>query len=258
MQAHTLIFNDECVACSTIAQLICAKAPDIAKVSFYSPKAQILLRRHFPQGWKFRPYLIAGHGDDEKVLSSTALFWTVARLLGPVGMIKAGKAWLRRTRRNKVRGGWAAGPDEKMRGYTPASLADAAAYAGEPLLLPDAEQPGLHRERLIQWYNMHGAFQTASYWKYGETGALVLEQVHRASALPKVDGVAAETVDLGNGLSGHCYTALAADGTHTMITLIVAHADARWLCFRATGIDRDTLLAIARSCNPVRPDAAGR
>ena len=249
MKTHlTLIFNDECAACSAIAQLIGARAPDIAKVSFYSPKAQILLRRHFPGGWAFRPYMIANDGRHEKVLSGAALFWKVARLLGPVGMIKAARALLRRLRRQKARGGWAADPDVQMRGYIPAGAAEAAAFAGEALILPDPALSGLRFERMIQWYNLHGAFQTASYWKYGDSGSIVLEQVHRASALPTVEGVVPELVSLGNGRNAQCYVSSATGGESKAITLISGCDNGRWLVFRSTGLGRDVVLTIARSC----------
>ncbi|WP_425105758.1 hypothetical protein [Ancylobacter sp.] len=48
--AATLIFDDECVSCSALTQLIGVRAPEMARVSVCSPRAQILLRRHFPQG----------------------------------------------------------------------------------------------------------------------------------------------------------------------------------------------------------------
>ncbi|NJD90347.1 MAG: hypothetical protein FIA91_02330 [Geobacter sp.] len=248
----TLIFDDECGACSAIAQLIGARAPDIAKVSFYSPKAQMLLRRHFPGGWAFRPYLIANDGQHEKVLSRSALLWKVMRLLGPVGMIKAAQALLRRSRRQKTRGGWAAAPDVQMRGYVPTCPAEAAAFAGEALMLPDATQTRLRHERTIQWYNLHGAFQTASYWKYDEAGSLVLEQVHRACTMPVVEGVPSEHVQLSNGRNVHCYTSSGADGKPATTTLIAGCDNGRWLALRSTGINRDALLAIARSCTSSR------
>ena len=249
MKPHmTLIFNDECSACSAIAQLIGARAPDIAMVSYYSPKAQILLRRHFPDGWAFRPYMIANDGQQEKVLSNAALYWKVMRLLGPVSMIKAAQALLRRSRRQKTRGDWAADPDMQMRGYVPACAAEAAAFAGEALMLPDTAQTGLRHERTIQWYNLHGAFQTASYWKYKDSGSLVLEQIHRACPLPVVEGVASELVELGTGRNAQCYVSFAVDGKPETITMIAGCDHGRWLSFRSTGIDRDHLLAIARGC----------
>ena len=245
----TLIFDDECVACSALAQLIGARAPDIARVSFYSPRAQILLRRHFPSGWAIRPYMIVGEGEHERVLSGPALLFRVARLLGPAGVVKAGRALLRRARREKARGGWAATPTAQMRAYTPASPAEAAAFAGEPLLLP-AARPGLAFERILQWYNMNGAFQTASYWTHGEAGTLVLEQVHRPSPPPTVEGMAGEEVALAEGRPALLHVAPAEDGA-TALTLIVTLPDSRWLSLRASGIDRDTVLDIARTCAPV-------
>lgn len=248
----TLIFDDECGACSAIAQLISARAPDIARVSLYSPQAQILLRRHFPGGWTFRPYMIANDGQHEKVLSHSALIWKVMRLLGPVSMIKAAQALLRRSRRQKTRGGWAAAPDVQMRGYVPKCPADAIAFAGEALMLPDATQTRLRHERTIQWYNLHGAFQTASYWKHDESGSLVLEQVHRACTLPVVDGVTSELVELGNGRNARCYVSSGSDGKPASTTLIAGCDNGRWLALRSTGIDRDDLLAIAHSCTSSR------
>jgi hypothetical protein len=245
----TLIYDDECVQCSGIAQLIGARAPDIRRVSFYSPHAQLMLRRHFPDGWTIRPYMIVGDGEDERVLTGAALTLRVALLLGPAGIVKAGKAMLRRTRREKARGGWATAPEVKMRAYVPASPEDAAAFAGEPLLLPAKPgAPDLRFERIIQWYNMHGAFQTASYWACGETGSVVLEQVHRASGTPEVEGVAGEPVDLGDGGSAQLHAAPGMDGSATTLTLIRALGKGRWLSMRASGIDRDAVLAIARSC----------
>ncbi len=38
-------------------------------------------------------------------------------------------------------------------------------FRGEPLLLPQA-QPGLAFERVVQWYNLKGPFQTATYWRW--------------------------------------------------------------------------------------------
>ncbi|WP_421697041.1 hypothetical protein [Ancylobacter sp.] len=245
----TLIFDDECVACSALAQFIGARAPDMARVSVYSPRAQILLRRHFPQGWAIRPYLILGEGENERVLSGTALLFRVARLLGPAGMVKAAQALLRRARREKARGGWAANPTAQMRAYIPASPAEAAAFAGEPLLLP-AAQPGLGFERILQWYNLHGAFQTASYWIHGTTGTLVLEQVHRSSPPPAVEGRVGEAVVLAEGRTALLHVANAADGA-TALTLIVPLPAERWLSLRATGMDRATLLSLARGCVPV-------
>lgn len=254
----TLIYNNECVACSAIAQLILARAPDITKVSFYSPKAQILLRRHFPGGWEFRPYMIASDGQHEKVLSGSTLFWKVARLLGPVGMIRAAHALLRHSRRQKARGDWAADPDEQMRGYSPASAGDAAAFAGEALMLPDPAPAGLRFEQMIQWYNMQGAFQTASYWKHGVSGWMVLEQVHRACPLPVVEGAASKLVDLGNGQNAQCYVSSSADGESTTITLIVGCDNGRWLAVRAAGIDCDSMLEIARNCDSGRRTASAK
>ena len=244
----TLIFDDECVTCSALAQLIGARAPDMARVSVYSPRAQILLRRHFPQGWAIRPYLIVGEGENEHVLSGAALLFRVARLLGPAGMVKAAQALLRRARREKARGGWAATPTAQMRAYIPASPADAAAFAGEALWLP-AAQPGLGFERILHWYNLQGAFQTASYWTQGTAGTLVLEQAHRPSPPPAVEGVAGEEVTLAEGRPALLHVANASDGA-TAFTLIAALPAERWLSLRATGMDRATLLSLARGCAP--------
>lgn len=245
----TLIFDDECVTCSALAQLIAARLPDMARVSVYSPKAQILLHRHFPQGWAIRPYLIVGEGAGERVISGPALLFKVARLIGPCGMVKAVQALLRRARREKARSGWAAAPAAQMRAYVPASPAEAAAFAGEALWLPVA-QPGLAFERILQWYNMNGAFQTASYWTYGTAGTLVLEQVHRPSPPPTVEGVAGEDVALGAGRTSLLHVANA-DDAPTAFTLIVALPAGRWLSLRASGMERATLLSLARSCAPV-------
>lgn len=253
----TLIYNNECVACSAIAQLILARAPDIAKVSYYSPKAQMLLRRHFPGGWKFRPYMIASDAQHEKVLSGSTLFWKVSQLLGPVGMIRAAHALLRNSRRQKARGDWAANPDEQMRGYSPACIAEAAEFAGEALMLPDPTPAGLRFERMIQLYNMQGAFQTASYWKHGASGWLVLEQVHRACTLPVVEGAVSKLVDLGNGRNAQCYVSSSAGGESTTIALIVGCDNGRWLAVRAAGIDFGSVLAITRSCSTGRPTGKG-
>jgi hypothetical protein len=248
-QLTTLIYDDECVSCSGIAQLIGARAPDINRVSFYSPRAQVLLRRHFPDGWAIRPYMIVTDGDDEWVISGAALVLKVARLLGPDGIVKAGRAMLRRARRDKARGGWATAPETRMRAYVPKSPEDAAAFAGEPLILPaPAAAPGLRFERIIQWFNMHGAFQTATYWICGEAGSLVLEQVHRPSPTPEIEGVPGEPVDLGDGRSAQLHAAPAGDGPAPMLTLIRPLDDGRWLSIRANGIERDSVLAIARSC----------
>ena len=244
----TLIFDDECVRCSALAQLIGARAPEMARVSFYSPKAQLLLRRHFPSGWAIRPYMIVGEGENERVLSGAALLFRVARLLGPAGVVKAGRALLRRARREKARGGWAATPTAQMRAYIPASPAEAGAFAGEPLLLP-AARPGLAFARILQWYNMNGAFQTASYWTHAEAGTLVLEQIHRPSPSPTVEGVAGEEVALAEGRPALLHVAPAEDGA-TALTLIVALPAGRWLSLRANGIDRDTVLDIAQHCAP--------
>lgn len=247
----TLIFDDECVACSALAQLIGARAPDMARVSFYSPKAQMLLRRHFPQGWAIRPYLIVGEGENERVLSGAALLFRVARLLGPAGMVKAAQALLRRARREKARGGWAATPAAQIRAYVPASPAEAAAFAGEALWLP-AAQPGLAFERIVQWYNLQGAFQTASYWTHDTGGTLVLEQVHRPAPPPTIEGLAGEQVALGVGRTAHLYATLGADaGATATFTLIVPLPAERWLYLRATGMDRATLLSLAPGCAPV-------
>lgn len=245
----TLIFDDECVTCSALGQLIGARAPDMARVSVYSPRAQVLLRRHFPQGWAIRPYLIVGEGENERVVSGAALLFRVVRLLGPTGMAKAAQALLRRARREKARGGWQTNPTAQMRAYIPASPAEAAAFAGEPLLLP-AAQPGLAFERILQWYNLQGAFQTASYWTLGSTGTLVLEQVHRPSPPPAVEGRVGEAVALAEGRTALLHVANAADGA-TALTLIVPLPAERWLSLRATGMDRATLLSLARGCVPV-------
>jgi len=99
----TLIFDDECVTGSALAQLIGARAPHMARVSVYSPRALILLRRHFPSGWAIRPYLIVGEGEHERVLSGPDLLFRVARLLGPTGVVKAARAFMRRARRFPLR-----------------------------------------------------------------------------------------------------------------------------------------------------------
>jgi hypothetical protein len=194
--------------------------------------------------------MIVPDGQGERILSGAALIRKVAWLLGPVGMIQAGRAWLRRSRREKARGGWSTAPEVQLRAYSPSSPADAAAFAGEALLLPDAVQHGLRPDRVIQWYNMHGAFQTASYWKHGDAGSLVLEQVHRPSALPEIGGVTPETVDLGNGTHAQCYMLPASNDRVAAMTLIIATGEQRWLALRATGIERDMVLAIAQGCAP--------
>lgn len=147
---------------------------------------------------------------------------------------------MRRAQREKARGGWAANPAAQMRAYIPASPAEAAAFAGGPLLLP-AAQPGLGFERILQWYNLHGAFQTASYWTLGTTGTLVLEQVHRLSPPPAVEGRVGEAVALAAGRTALLHVANAADGA-TALTLIAPLPAERWLSLSATGMDLATLL----------------
>lgn len=240
----TLIFDDECGSCSALAQIISARAPDIRQVSLYSAKAQMLLRPHFPQGWRPRPYLIVTDAQGARVLAGPALMWRVVWLLGPSGIGKAIKALSQKTRREHARGGWATDPADKMRAYQPASPADAAAFAGEPLLLPQA-QPGLAFERVVQWYNLKGPFQTATYWALGE-GKLVLEQVHRPSPLPDMTGASAEPVTLADGWEGHIHTAAGPEGP--AVTLTLALSQARWLAVRAVGLDQEQVIAFARSC----------
>ena len=244
---RTLIYGDDCVACSALAQVIGARAPDIRRISVYSPEAQILLRRHFPGGWTVRPYLILSDAKGERILSGAALVWQVARLLGPSGIVTALQALSRKSRRKRARGDWAAAPAEQMRAYVPGSPAEAATFAGEPLLLPGV-RAGLAFERVIQWYNLKGAVQTASYWTLGDAG-IVLEQGHRPSPAPQMEGGRAEPAALGDGRDAVCHRGT--DAEDGPLTLVIPLPHTRWLILRSKGLARETAIAVARSCLPI-------
>ncbi|MDQ0348062.1 hypothetical protein [Ancylobacter vacuolatus] len=77
----------------------------------------------------------------------------------------------------------------------------------------------------------------------------MLEQIHRASPSPTVEGMAGEEVALAEGRRALLHAAPAEDGA-TALTLIMALPAGRWLSLRASGMDRDTVLDIARHCAP--------
>jgi hypothetical protein len=239
-----LVFDGECSSCSSLAQWMKARRPGLAVHSIHSPHAHLVLRRLFPEGWRFRPYLIHGTPGDETAIYGLRLMLVAARMFGPRGVVKATGAWFQKRRRNRQRPPWMTDAAQRLRAYVAESIAAAEEFAADRLVMP----PGLALERIVQFYNMRGAVQTASYWAVAGGASVIVEQTHVALPLPAASGGAvAEPVSIGDGLVASYYGPPEAAGEPAGHMLIIPARDGGWLAIRGNRLARADFLVVASS-----------
>lgn len=238
-----LIFDGECAACSSLAQWMKAREPWLAVHSIHSAHANLTLRRHFPNGWPLRPYIIRDTPQGEEAICGMRLAFVVLRRFGPRGAVKAISAWLARRRRDRHQQSWMTAPEHKLRAYSAESVAVAEQFAAVQLMVPT----GLALRRIVQFYNASGPVQTASYWSVDDTTMLVVEQTHAALPPPAASaGTISDRVSVG-GCPAHYYTAPGPPGELTGHMLIIPGDNGRWLAVRGNNMTRRDLMLAAAS-----------
>jgi hypothetical protein len=245
-ERSVLIFDDECSACSSIAQLMRAKSPNIVLLSIYSVEARRRLLEFFPRGWVFRPYLIQPTPKAEKLIFGPHLLLVVAAMLGPVGIVEAGRAWLSKQRRIRQHKEWMVDPKVKMRAYLVESIAAAEAISNEKLILPKSTNPFV-LERIIHFYNMLGAIQTSTYWTH-EDKRLTIEQAHRSIPPPMTgNSHQSATLTIGNGLEAEYFDLTDITDNIPILVLIVPVKNEQWLYLRGKGLNKLAFQSMAAS-----------